>query len=96
MRLYFCLFFMLSFQMAGQYSFVALGKSRQAMFFSLLRKAFIVAPLALLLPRFTSLGVMGVFAAEPVSDFVGSLACFLTFMFTVWPALKDGKKELVS
>ena len=26
LRLYFCLFFMLSLQMAGQYSFVALGK----------------------------------------------------------------------
>ena len=88
LRLYFCLFFMLSLQMAGQYSFVALGKSRQATFFSLLRKAFIVAPMALLLPRFTSLGVMGVFAAEPISDFLGSTACFVTFLLTVWPALK--------
>ena len=88
-RLYFCLFFMLSLQMAGQYSFVALGKSRQATFFSLLRKAFIVAPMALLLPRVTGLGVMGVFAAEPISDFVGSTACFVTFLATVWPKLKQ-------
>ena len=93
MRMYFCLFFMLSLQMAGQYSFVALGKSRQATFFSLLRKAFIVAPMTLLLPRFTSLGVMGVFAAEPISDFVGSTACFVTFLLTVWPTLKETKSQ---
>ncbi len=88
LRMYFSLFFMLSLQMAGQYSFVALGKSKQAVFFSLLRKAFIVAPLAVLLPRVTDLGVMGVFAAEPISDFVGSTACFTTFMLTMWPKLK--------
>ncbi|MDO4548575.1 MAG: MATE family efflux transporter [Clostridia bacterium] len=87
-RTYFCLFFMLSLQMTGQYSFVALGRSKEAMFFSLLRKAFIVAPLAVLLPRF--MGVMGVFAAEPVSDLVGSSACFITFMLTQWRRLEKG------
>ncbi|MEG0144836.1 MAG: MATE family efflux transporter [Clostridia bacterium] len=88
MRLYFCLFFMMALQMSGQYSFVALGKSRHAMFFSLLRKAFIVAPLTLLLPRVTSLGVMGVFAAEPISDFIGSSACIITFILTMRAMLK--------
>ncbi len=82
MRLYFATFFAMWMQMAGQYSFVALGKARQATFFSLLRKAFIVVPLSLILPQF--IGVNGVFWAEIVSDLVGSAACFTTFMLTVW------------
>lgn len=86
-RIYFCAFAFMFMQMAGQQSFVALGKSRQAVFFSLLRKAFIVAPLTVLLPRF--LDVNGVFWAEAVSDVVGSSACFLTFMLTVY------RKELM-
>lgn len=88
LRLYFSMFYMLTLQIAGQYAFVALGQSRQAIFFSLLRKAFIVAPVAMLLPRVTNLGVMGVFAAEPISDFVGSSACFITFMLTMWRRLR--------
>ena len=82
LRMYFAAFCALWMQMAGQYSFVALGKAKQATFFSLLRKAVIVIPLALILPHF--IGVMGVFWAEIISDLVGSAACFATFMLTVW------------
>ena len=88
-RIYFCGFGFLFMQMAGQHSFVALGKSRQAIFFSLLRKAFIVVPLTIILPHF--LGPRGVFWAEVASDVVGSSACFLTFMLTVWPKLRPAE-----
>lgn len=85
-RTYFALFMMMSLQMAGQRGFVALGRSKQATFFSLLRKALIVAPMALLLPRL-GLGVKGVFLSEPISDFIGPTACFVTFMLTEWKKL---------
>jgi putative MATE family efflux protein len=81
-RIYFGAFFALFMQMAGQHSFVALGKAKQAIFFSLLRKVIILVPLILVLPRF--MGADGVFAAEPVSDVLGSAACYATFMLTVW------------
>ena len=90
MQLYFFGFFFMSLQFAGQSTFVALGKSKHAVFFSLLRKAFIVFPLTLLLPRIGGLGVDGVFLAEPVSNLLGGVACFATMMFTVWRML--GKK----
>ena len=90
MQLYFFGFFFMSMQFAGQSTFVALGKSKYAVFFSLLRKAFIVFPLTLLLPRIGGLGVDGVFLAEPVSNLLGGVACFATMMFTVWRML--GKK----
>lgn len=91
-RLYYAAFFMMAFQMAGQTAFVSLGRSRQAVFFSLLRKAVIVAPLTVLLPRL-GLGVNGVFLAEPVSNIIGGLACFLTMFFTVYRPLEKREKE---
>lgn len=90
-RIYFATFFCMSFQFIGQSVFVGLGRSRQAVFFSLLRKAFIVAPLTLLLPAL-GLGVDGVFLAEPVSNVVGGLACLLTMYAVVYRPL--GKLKL--
>ena len=49
----------------------------------------IVVPLTLLLPKVAGLGVMGVFLAEPISNFVGGLASFGTMMATVWRKLKE-------
>lgn len=85
-RLYFAAFFCMSFQFIGQSVFVGLGRSKSAVFFSLLRKAFIVAPLTLLLPGL-GMGVDGVFAAEPVSNVLGGLACLLTMYVTVYRRL---------
>ena len=64
LRIYFCLFIPMSLQMAGQGVFVGLGRSKQAIFFSLLRKAVINAPLTVILPIW--IGTTGVFTAEAV------------------------------
>ena len=88
MQVYFFGFFMMSLQFAGQSTFTALAKSKYAIFFSLLRKAFIVFPLTLLLPRLWGLGVYGVFLAEPVSNFIGGIACFVTMLLTIFPLLR--------
>ena len=90
MHTYFFGFFFMSFQFAGQSVFQSLGYARQAIFFSLLRKAIIVVPLTLLLPRM-GFGVMGVFLAEPISNVIGGLACFTTMYFTVYRKLDAGK-----
>ena len=92
MRTYYFGFFMMALQFIGQTVFVALGKSKKAIFFSLFRKVIIVVPLTFILPR-VGFGVYGTFAAEPVSNFVGGLACFTTMMLTVWPELTRGEKE---
>ena len=86
LRMYFFGFFFMAFQFTGQSSFTALGYSKHAIFFSLLRKAVIVAPLTLLLPRL-GLGVNGVFLAEPISNAVGGLACFVTMYFVLYRRL---------
>jgi len=93
MQIYFFGFFFMSLQFAGQSTFVALGKSRHAVFFSLLRKAFIVFPLTLWLPTIFGLGADGVFLAEPISNLLGGVASFTTMMLTVWRQLGKLDKE---
>ena len=97
-QIYFFGFFTMTFQFAGQCTFVALGRSKMAIFFSLLRKAVIVVPLTLLLPYVGSLGVNGVFLAEPISNAVGGTLCFVTMMATVWRELgqKQKMKEIAA
>lgn len=88
MRLYYFGFFMMSLQFSGQTVFQALGKARHAIFFSLFRKVIIVVPLTLLLPLAVQPALNGVFLAEPISNFIGGGACFLTMLYTVSKELK--------
>jgi len=83
LKLYFFGFVFMSLQLAGQYVFQAVGDAKHAIFFSLLRKAIIVVPLTLLLPRL-GFGVYGVFLAEPISNALGGIACYLTMRMTVY------------
>ncbi len=85
LRIYFSMFLFMSLQLAGQGVFVGLGRSKQAVFFSLLRKAIVNAPLTVLLALW--MGADGVFTAEAVSQLVGGLACFTTMYLTVYRPL---------
>ena len=91
MHIYYFGFFMMSLQMAGQSVFVALGRAKNAVFFSIFRKVIIVFPLTVILPHFWGLGTDGVFLAEPISNFIGGAACYATMLLTVWREL--GRKE---
>ena len=73
--------------MSGQTVFRSLGMKKQAIFFSLFRKVILVIPLTYILPYVGHLGKMGVFWAEPVSNFFGGAACFITMYFTVYKKL---------
>ena len=90
LNIYFFGFVFMAFQSSGQASFQALGDARHAVFFSLFRKVIIVVPLTLLFPRL-GFGVDGVFMAEPVSNLLGGLACFITMYLTVYRRM--GKAE---
>ena len=83
LRVYFAGFFFQSFQFCGQSVFQSLGWAKHAITFSLLRKVVIVVPLTLLLPV-VGLGTTGVFLAEPISNIVGGLACYITMLRTAY------------
>lgn len=91
LKIYFFGFVFMALQFAGQSTFQALGDARHAIFFSLLRKAFIVVPLTLLLPA-VGFGVGGVFLAEPISNVVGGLACYITMRLTAYKKLQNADK----
>ena len=86
LNLYFFGFFFMSFQFSGQSVFQALGRAKNAVFFSMFRKVIIVVPLTLMLPSL-GFGVNGVFLAEPISNAIGGLACFVTMWITVYRKL---------
>ena len=88
LKIYFFGFVFMAFQFAGQSTFQALGDAKHAIFFSLLRKAFIVVPLTLVLP-IIGFGVNGVFLAEPISNVIGGLASYITMRMTIYKTLND-------
>lgn len=88
LRIYFFGFCFMAFQFGGQTCFTALRCPRRAIFFSLLRKAFIVVPLTIFLPMM-GYGTDGVFMAEPISNLIGGLACFTTMYFTLYRRLPN-------
>lgn len=78
MRLFFCLLFMESLHFVGQFTFVALKRSREAMFFSLFRKILLVVPLTIALPTVAGMGPDGVFLAEALSHLISGVCCYMT------------------
>ena len=92
-RLYFFVFFMMAFQMSGQATAIGLGKSKQAIFFSIFRKVLIVAPLTIILPKY--IGIDGVFIAEAISNFIGGMACYITMILTIGKELKNTVSRVI-
>lgn len=76
-------------QRACQNMFVALGQAKVSVFIALLRKVFLLIPLALLLPDFWE--VDGVFAAEALSDATAAVCCTLIFAVK-FPRILRGMK----
>ena len=95
LKQYFAAFIFMDLQYIGQTIFKSLNKKKQAIFFSLLRKVFIVVPLTYLMPYALGMGTNGVFLAEPVSNVIGGSLCFITMLCTVLPELKkmENNKE---
>lgn len=87
MRIYFAMQGVFALQLVGQNAFVALNRSREAMFFASFRKVILLIPLIYLLPGALGLGVMGIFLAEPIADAVSAITCFVTFRLTAWKEL---------
>lgn len=93
LQLYFCMQFMMTFQFVGQSAFVSLNRPGKAVFFSLFRKVILMVPLILILPRLWGLGALGIFLAEPISDLLGGVTCFIVMRLTVWRELGvDGEE----
>lgn len=87
LHLYFIAFVFQALQYSGQTVFKALNKKKRAIFFSLFRKVILVVPLTYILPHLHHLGTNGVFMAEPVSNVIGGVTCFIAMILSIWPEL---------
>ena len=80
MPVYFLGFMFFGIQSSCQSTFVALGQAKVSVFIALLRKVILLIPLALILPRF--MGVMGIYRAEPIADFISVTTAATLFAIT--------------
>lgn len=64
-----------------QPTFLALGQAKVSLFIAVLRKIILLIPLAIILPRF--MGVMGVYYAEPISDFISAATATVLFLINI-------------
>ena len=74
-------------QRACQNTFVALGQAKVSLFIALLRKIFLLIPLALILPHLLG-SVTGVYLAEAIADAAAALCCTAIFAYTCRKILK--------
>ena len=87
LRLQLLFFWTIGLQTVASTFYQALGRALPALFLSILRQFIILIPLILILPRFTTLGLNGVWYAFPISDFTAFLICALV-LWKAWHHLK--------
>lgn len=91
-RIYFIGLGIFSIQMACQQAFLGLGQAKISMFLALLRKVILLIPLVYILSS-TSLGVTGVFLAEPIADITSALTAITLFALNFNKILAKGPQK---
>lgn len=86
MPVYFMGMMLFGIQTSCQSTFIALGQAKVSVFIALLRKVFLLIPLAIILPHF--MGVMGIYRAEPIADFISVTTTIILFIITAKKVLK--------
>lgn len=90
MRIYYFGFCFMSLQFAGQSVFVALGKAKRAVFFSILRESGDRDPADLSHSRhFRKRDGRNLHGRAYFQALAGGGACFITMLLTLWPELRE-------
>lgn len=82
LRVQLLFFWTIGLQMVASTFYQSLGKAIPSLFLSILRQFIILIPLIIILPRYTPLGLNGVWYAFPISDFIA----FLISTLVLWRA----------
>lgn len=78
MPIFMCGMLVFGLQQGIQPVFLALGQAKLSLFIAVFRKVVLLVPLALILPL--KFGVMGIYYAEPVSDFISAATATTLFL----------------
>ena len=83
-------FLIFGLQRSCQCMFLSMNQPKISLFIALLRKVFLLVPLALILPKI--FGVTGIYLAESVADATAATCCFLIFLRR-FPKILDGVRK---
>ncbi len=83
-------FLIFGLQRSCQCIFLSMNQPKISLFIALLRKVFLLVPLALILPKI--FGVTGIYLAESVADATAATCCFLIFLRR-FPKILDGVRK---
>lgn len=78
-------------QMGCQTTFMGLGQAKISLFMALLRKVFLLVPLAIIFPMLTG-NVISIYYAECTADSVAALICGTVFLLNIRKILAKGAK----
>ena len=87
MPVYFLVISIFGIQSACQTVFLSLGQAKVSLFIALLRKVFLLIPLAIILPKY--MGVLGIYIAEPIADFISVTTTGILFAVTMKKVLHN-------
>lgn len=87
MPVYFLVISIFGIQSACQTVFLSLGQAKVSLFIALLRKVFLLIPLAIILPKY--MGVLGIYIAEPIADFISVTTTGILFAVTMKKVLRN-------
>jgi putative MATE family efflux protein len=80
LRIVFCVFPVVGFQMVTANFFLSIGKPKIAIFLSLTRQMLFLTPLLIILPHFMQ--IMGVWISLPISDFIAGMVNAVMYIKT--------------
>lgn len=92
MPIYYFGIFFFGIQMACQGTFLALGQAKISVTIALLRKVFLLVPLAIILPKF--MGVMGIYYAEPIADVISVTVASILFACSIKKILQSCSRDV--
>lgn len=97
LRIYMGATFIFGIQISCQMTFISIGNAISSVIVAVLRKFVLLIPLIYIVPIFFEDKTMGVFAAEPVADFLAVICTVIIFIFQFRSSLsKLDKKNLSS
>ncbi len=94
MKIYFFGTFIFGAQIVCQNAFIALGQAKVSMFLALLRKIVFLIPLIYIIPSLTTLGVNGVFLAQPIADILAASCTTISFLIISRKLLNNNPEQI--
>ncbi len=95
LRVYLGAIFVFGIQISCQMTFISIGNALSSVIVAVVRKFVLLIPLIYIVPHFFKDKTMGVFAAEPIADFIAVICTVTIFCFQFRASLSkldEGKK----